>query len=299
MRTGEPLVSVVVATNRAGPYLVEALESVAAQTWPRIELIIVDDGSPEPEAVERAAAVVPRARVVRQESAGVARARNYGAELAAGELLAFLDDDDRWHPRRLAEQVAVLQAAPAASASYCRMQTIDASGTRVLAPADQTAVRSHADVAARRTGIIAPNLLVRRDAFHRAGGFRAGLHHAEDLDLVLRLAELGEFVFAPEALVDYRAHSGNTTRRHRVLVAAIDAVLREHRQRARVRGEAELVRAFDESLRRNDRYAWWSAVRAARAGAGEGQLRAAGSELWWAIRTAPWAPLGKLVRRGG
>src|SRR5699024_10528676 len=122
-----------------------------------------DDGAADPGAVERAAGLVPDAQVVRQAPAGVARARNHGAARAAGQLLVFLDDDDRWHPDRLAQQVAAMEAAPAAVASYCRMQTIDATGQHVLAPADQAAVDSHADIAARRTGIIAPNLMVRRE----------------------------------------------------------------------------------------------------------------------------------------
>lgn len=292
-----PLVSVVVATNRAGPYLGEALTSVAAQTWPKVELVIVDDGAPDADAVVRAAAAVPDARVVRQEPAGVSRARNHGAGLAAGELLTFLDDDDRWHPDRLAKQVAAMQTAPGVVASYCRMQTVDETGTRVLAPADQTPVRSQADIAARRTGIIAPNLMVRREAFHAVGGFAPELQHAEDLDLVLHLADLGDFAFASEALVDYRAHGENTTGRYRDLVCAIDAVLREHRRRAVRRGDDELVSAFDESLRRNGRFAWWSAVRAARTAVGGGHPFAAGGELWWALRTAPRALFDKVGLR--
>lgn len=292
-----PLVSVVVATNRAGPYLGEALASVAAQTWDRTELIIIDDGAPDAAAIVQAAAAVPQARVLRQASAGVSAARNHGAAVATGELLVFLDDDDRWHPHRLAEQVAAMETAPDAVASYCRLQTIDETGTRVLAPADQTAVHTQADIAARRTGIIAPNLMVRRAAFHRVGGFDAALGHAEDLDLVLRLADEGPFVFAAEALVDYRAHGANTTGRYRELVSSIDAVLRGHRHRAAGRGDDELVAAFDESLARNDRFAWWSAIRAARNAVGSGSPFAAGGDLWWALRTAPRAPWDRLIRR--
>src|SRR5699024_6271996 len=140
-------------------------------------------------------------------------------------------------------------------------------------------------------------LMVRREAFHAVGGFSPELRHAEDLDLVLRLAERGDFVFAAEALVDYRAHATNTTGRHRELVAAIDQVLSTYRQRAADWGDAELVAAFDESLRRNQRFAWWSAARAARSAVRVRRIFTAAGELWWALRTAPRAPWDKLTQR--
>jgi len=291
-----PLVSVVVATNRAGPYLAEALDSVRAQSHRHVEVIVVDDGSPDPDLVASVVAGIPGAVVVRQSSAGVSVARNSGAARSRGELLAFLDDDDRWHPDRLAAQVETLQAVPDAVASYCGMRTIDEGGA-VLVEADQVAITDRTDVARRATGIILPNLLMRRDAFHAVGGFHSRIKLAEDFDLVLRLAERGPIVFEPRALVDYRAHAQNTTGRHRELTRSIDRVLRLHEWSARERGDRELAAALRESLRKNERFAWWSAARAARAALRDGRPARAVGEMAWALATAPRGLLDGAARR--
>ena len=281
-----PLVSVVIATNRGGRFLSETIESVRMQTHPSVELIVVDDGSPDPEAIAAAVADYPDVHLVRLPAAGVSIARNIGAAAASGSYLAFLDDDDRWHPDRLAAGVARLEADPSYVLAYCGMRAIDATG-RVLADADQVAVADRFDVARRATGILLPNIVVRAEAFTAVGGFHSRIRLAEDFDLVLRLAERGPFAFEPEALVDYRTHGANTTRRHRELARGIDAVLRLHRWAASERDDQQLVEALDESIRKNERFAWWSAVRAARAALTDRHPGEASGEIWWALRTAP------------
>ncbi len=287
-----PLVSVVVATNRVSPFLDEGLRSVAAQTYHPIEVIVVDDGSNDPAAIAEAASRHIDARLVRQEPLGVSTARNNGAALAAGEFLVFLDDDDRWHPERIERQVQALIQAPDAPLSYCGMQSIDADGL-VIATADQVQVRGRRDVARRATGIILPNVMIRRDAFDSAGGFDPALRLAEDLDLVLALSAQGPFVFSDQTLVDYRTHALNTTGQHRELCLSIDQVLRAHQSTAAEHNDPELVSAYRQGLRANGRYAWWSARRAA-------QLKrpiSALGEMLWALSFAPWAPVDALLRR--
>ncbi|GAA3750950.1 hypothetical protein GCM10022240_00240 [Microbacterium kribbense] len=285
MTSAPPLVSVVVATNRSGPFLREALDSVIAQTYPAVELIIVDDASPVADEIAGLAAHAG-ATLRRLSPSGPSVARNSGVARATGELLAFLDDDDRWDRDRLAMAVDALRAEPSAVLAYCGMRTIDAAG-HTLVEADQTAVHGRFDVARRATGIILPNIVVRAEAFRTVGGFHSRIRFAEDLDLILRLAECGPFAFVPRTLVDYRAHAGNTTRRHRVVFAGIGQVLALHRWAALERGDRALVDALDESRLKNDRYAWWSAWRAVQALPGRRRAAAAISELWWALRVAP------------
>lgn len=121
----EPLVSVVVATNRGGPFLAEALASVAAQTYPHVELVVVDDGSPDPAVIRDLVEEAGVGTVLRLDPSGVSTARNTGVGRTRGELLAFLDDDDRWHPDRLRLAVDALAARPDAVISYCAMRTVD------------------------------------------------------------------------------------------------------------------------------------------------------------------------------
>lgn len=292
---GEPLVSVVVATNRGGPYLAEALASATAQTYPHVEIVLVDDGAPDPDALDAAGAAAD-ARVIHRPASGVSAARNAGAAASRGDLLVFLDDDDRWHPERLARQAATLAQAPHAVASYCGMRVVDADGTE-LVPADQRAVRDVHEVLRRVTGIMLPNLMLRRDVFERVGGFRPDIRFAEDLDLVLRVALEGDFVFADGPLVDYRAHDANTTRRHRELALGIDRVVRSHLAAAQAAGREDLVADHRASLAANSRYIAWNAARDARRLAREGAVHRAAGEVVWAVVHAPTAPLEWVRKR--
>ncbi|WP_407316550.1 glycosyltransferase [Isoptericola halotolerans] len=294
-----PRVSVVVATNRGGPFLAEALASVAAQSLPVAELVVVDDGSPDPDALEAIVSEVPRARLVRIAASGVSAARNHGVAATSGEVLGFLDDDDRWHPERVERAVAAMLARPDAVVSYCGMRTVDADGAELVA-ADQRPATDEAAVV-RGPGVMLPNLMVRRAAFDAVGGFDPAYRQGEDLDLVLRAAALGPFTFVPETLVDYRYHATNTTRSYRDLAMSIRTILRRHRASALDASRADVVEAYDERLRANDRFAWWSAARAARAALREHRPGAARSDLGWAVGFAPrgpwWWLRARLVRR--
>ena len=204
-----PLVSVVLATTRHSPYLADALASVAAQTHPAWELIIVDDGSPQPEAIDTLAAGVPGTTVIHQANAGVSVARNVGIARSRGRYLAFIDDDDAWVPERLALQVAALTERPDAVASYGQIDFLDEDGTvfgtGTVGPGDFGAfLRTD-------TGVPIVTLMVVRRALDRVGVFHPMFALGEDLDLTYRLARTGPFVFVPDVLVHYRRHGANMT----------------------------------------------------------------------------------------
>src|SRR5581483_4857500 len=99
-----PLVSVVVPVYNGAKYLRQALDSALGQTYPRLQLVIVDDGSTDSSA-EIIASYGPRLCSIRQANAGVACARNAGIRAAAGDLIAFLDQDDWWLPEKVDRQV--------------------------------------------------------------------------------------------------------------------------------------------------------------------------------------------------
>lgn len=284
MTTG-PLVSIVVATNRLSEFFAEALASAVAQTFTSTELVVVDDGSSHPEAIAEATRAVAGSRTIRIAPSGVSTARNIGADATTGEYLVFLDDDDRWLPDRLTSQVAALEAAPEAVASYCGMHVIDSDGA-MLVPFTQGPVRGRLGIARGDGGIILPNLMIRRSAFVATGGFHSRLRLAQDLDLTLRLAESGPFVFVDAPLVEYRSHSENNTNQARQLVGAIRRILRLHLSEARARGDSALEKALTERLRRNERYAWWRVAQSARASSVR-ELASVSGELWWAMTTYP------------
>ena len=99
-----PLVSVILPVYNGARFLAESLESAVAQTYPQIEIVMMDDGSKDESASIGQA--FPRVLYFYQENGGIAAARNAAIALAHGELLAFLDHDDLWAPNKIELQVA-------------------------------------------------------------------------------------------------------------------------------------------------------------------------------------------------
>src|SRR5687767_14272248 len=122
-RVGRPTISVIIPTNRGGPYLAEAVASLRAQTLAVSDILLVDDGSPAPglEDVARELGL----RYHRQEPSGIAAARNTGVRQVDSEWVAFLDDDDFWHPDRLRAQLSALAGEPDAIACFTGGEYID------------------------------------------------------------------------------------------------------------------------------------------------------------------------------
>jgi glycosyltransferase involved in cell wall biosynthesis len=110
----QPLVSVVIPAFNAARTILEAVASVQAQTWPHVELIVVDDASTDrTTSLLQAEAAAGRLHLLRQGvNQGVSAARNRGIQAARGQLIAFLDADDLWHTDHLARAVAVLHQHP-------------------------------------------------------------------------------------------------------------------------------------------------------------------------------------------
>ena len=100
----EPLVSVIIPCYNQGKYLAEAIESALNQTYPHVEVIVVNDGSTDNTA-EVAARYAGRITYVEQENGGPSAARNAAIGVATGSLIAHLDSDDRWSPQKLERQV--------------------------------------------------------------------------------------------------------------------------------------------------------------------------------------------------
>lgn len=194
------MISVIIPTyNRAGR-IGEAIESVIAQTGRDWELIVIDDGSTDDtEEVVRSFGD-DRIRYVRQENRGVSASRNVGIEKAKGELIAFLDSDDRWEPRKLEVQKEFFDSNPAVH--VCQTEEIwIRNGVRV------NPMKKHAKpsgwIFARCLDLclVSPSaVMLRRSVFDRIGAFDESLPACEDYDLWLRAALHYEIVTLPQAL---------------------------------------------------------------------------------------------------
>jgi glycosyltransferase involved in cell wall biosynthesis len=207
---GQPLVSIVVPTFNAGAFLLEAIESVRAQTYPHVELIVVDDGSTDgtPELLARVGSGLTH---VRQANAGQSAALNAGWARSRGDLLGYLSADDRLHPRAVEEVVAALLRHPHVALAYPDFHIIDEASrhVRTIAAPDYDQKRLVADFQC----LPGPGALFRRTAWARAGGWDVGLRNIPDLDFYLRLGQVAPFVRVPLPLADFRVHAGSTTYR--------------------------------------------------------------------------------------
>ena len=230
------LVSVVVPCYRGAKYLRAAVESCLRQTYPHVEVIVVDDRSPDRDAEIAAeiAARDPRVRVVRREAnGGICRALNSGYEVAHGEFFTRLAQDDLFREDALDILVRTLRATPAAGLAYADMQLIDENGA-VIQPM-RTAPPERALLPANRVGLC---VMWRRAAWDAVGPFDPKFDLCDDYEFFLRLSRNFPLVRAEgEAPFFFRYHAeqGSRTKerahdlaRARVHLAHNAAMLRRH-----------------------------------------------------------------------
>jgi glycosyltransferase involved in cell wall biosynthesis len=228
MSVVNPRVSVIIPVYNGGRFLGEAIASVLAQTYTDWELIVVDDGSTE--AIEPVIAPYgSRLRYIRQENQGVAVARNRGLEVAQGEFIAFLDQDDWFEPDKLEVQVAALEESPHLGLVHSGWFVVDAAGERLSTVNPREGI-PELDLAAWLLWkpVFLGAMLFRRSCFEEVGGFDKTLEKTPDVALVLQLILRGcqaDWVSRPT--VSYRQHPGNASRETRVQVRECERILDE------------------------------------------------------------------------
>lgn len=214
-----PLLSVILPVHNCRRYLAAAIASITAQSHRDFEFILVDDGSTDGSAgvIDRAAAADPRLRVIRRPNTGIVGALNDGLAAATGEFIARMDGDDLAEPARFAAQLAWLQAHPACVAVGSAVWFIDPDGAVIDFYAPPCAHDAIETQLLRGNGgaIIHPALMLRRAAVTAIRGYRRKYDRAEDLDLFLRLAQLGTLANLPIPLLRYRLHAASTNFVHR------------------------------------------------------------------------------------
>lgn len=214
------LVTVVVPAYNAEATLAETLDSIARQTYPNIETIVVDDGSKDRTRAiaEDFAARHANVRVISTVNGGVAAARNVGIRAATGIYVAPIDADDLWHPAKTALQCAILDADPGVTLVYANRRHIDADGQVMnsMPPATLKGFAYMRHAAFNVVGNGSAIMFRRRDA-ERLGGYDGRLRAwggqgCEDYLLQVRLARLGTMQVAPGFLVGYRQLDGAMSR---------------------------------------------------------------------------------------
>ena len=231
MSSEPPLVSVVIPTYDGAHYLEQTIGSVRAQTYPHLEVLVVDDGSTDGTPANAVAghAADPRVRLLRQPNAGTAAARNFGVAHARGEFVALLDHDDLWEPRKLERQLPLFAGDPSIGAVIAGIEffrTATGENTADYFPGRELDVH---DLLAHRVLPI-QTVVFRRDALAAVGPFDVDLRGTDDWDLGIRLAARFRIVGLPETLARVRLHPGQQGSDAPRMFRQAMRVLRKHRR---------------------------------------------------------------------
>lgn len=214
----QPKVSVVVSCYNYARFLPEAVASLQSQTYPNVEILIVDDGSTDDTpAVAARLAADPRVVSVRQANEGQAGAKNTGIRRATGEFIAFLDADDRWDPKKLEKQMRLF-ADPDVGVVFSRMKPVNEAGvpvaTRDTAPERQPRRGRVTEALFFDNFVPFSSAVVRRSVFDRVGVMDTAISMGIDWDLWLRASVHFSFDFVDEELMEYRmGHAGQMSHR--------------------------------------------------------------------------------------
>lgn len=222
MRSTLPQVSVVMSVYNSAPTLNETMDSVLSQQGVELEFIVVNDGSTDGsgEILDQHAARDRRVRVLHQSNTGLTAALVRGCREARGELIARQDaGGDISLPGRLAAQCDVLQASPDIAMTSCGTRFVCPDG-QFLFDVSQTTEQLAAGLSSLTSGEVKgpsshPSVMFRRNAYQTAGGYRTIFRVAQDLDLWMRLFEIGKCHAMPDVLYITRLSAGSisSTRR--------------------------------------------------------------------------------------
>ncbi len=249
--TGAPLVSVITPCYTHAHFLADALQSALAQQHPAIELLVVNDGSPDSDIIEGVLAALPHPVVyIRQENAGIGAARNAALARARGTFIQFLDADDRLLPNAVRDGLAAFARHPACGLVWGLRRTIDGHGDVMYDNVGQLPQEcGYIDLL--ETNIVGPpvGVLVRRDCLVDIGGFSTE-RCVEDYEMYLRMASRYPIHCHRSVVAEYRWHSHNLSRDNALMLRGVLRAL--ELQRAQVGRDPGLRRA----LRRGHRDAW-------------------------------------------
>jgi glycosyltransferase involved in cell wall biosynthesis len=265
------LVSVIIAAYNCAPYIGQTLDTVLAQTYKPLELIVVDDGSTD-DTWQVLQSYGERIVAVRQDNGGVAKARNTGLEHARGEFIALMDHDDLCMPERIAAQVALLDLHPEVGLSCTEFSAFNDKGPI----AERYSPCYYAQCAASRGGAAGhfprkatmdvgpalpanagravevpiyngsvydtiacgnfahpPTVLFRASLVDQIGGFDPAARLSTDWDWLVRAARVHDFAYIDRPMLSYRRSNTQISSERYSKNASVDAVMVAERIMAR------------------------------------------------------------------
>jgi len=214
----KPKVSVIIPKHNRAALVIEAIDSVLAQTYKDFELIVVDDGSTD-NTQDALKGYADRIRYIYQENQRRSEARNTGIKAASGEYIAFLDDDDLWLPQKLEKQVTFLDAHPGIGLVHTFTDAIDITG-RIIEKERKSRLQFYKksmklgytyEGMSRFSALFVSSLMLRSRCLKNVGLFDPPTEAYEDWDFTLRFALEYRIGIIPELLVKFRIHKVHTT----------------------------------------------------------------------------------------
>lgn len=204
-----PKVSIVIPVYNGSNYLAEAIDSALTQTYPNVEVIVVDDGSSDGGLTEGICrGYGQKIRYFHKQNGGVSSALNFGIENMEGEYFSWLSHDDIYYPDKVERQVEYLKSNPLVRIVGTGLDVIDDAGNEIgdHIPKSETIVLNGRDV--MDTWIYGCSLLIDRKVFDEVGGFNLENRTVQDLEMWLDIAKHGiSFHFLSDALCQWRKHA--------------------------------------------------------------------------------------------
>jgi glycosyltransferase involved in cell wall biosynthesis len=246
-----PLISVVIPCYNYAHFLGEAIESALAQTYPHLEVIVVDDGSVD--NTPAVAARYPGVRYVRQPNQGLSAARNTGLRCSGGSYLVFLDADDRLLPSALATGLLNLEAEPRCAFAVGHVELIAGDGRFLGTPVQDFPLQDQYLSLLKANYIWTPGVVMyRRSILESVGGFDKSIPASEDFDLNVRIAKFLPILCHGKVVLQHRTHSESWSGNSLVMLkCSVDVRRKELR---RVRGRRDLEVAVRKGIKRAQDY---------------------------------------------
>jgi glycosyltransferase involved in cell wall biosynthesis len=213
-----PRVNIVIPAYNAEAFIADTVRSALDQTFPDLQVTVIDDGSKDATAAH-AALDDARVRVISQENRGMSRSRNRGMAEVDSEFVALLDADDLWHPEKLRLQLQALQARPDHDFCYSAFDVWHGEPRP-----DYFKQARQGGIDEARSGWIYPVLVLdnyalpssvlwRRSAWDRMGGFLTDNQQTDDWEYLVRASTQHRFIRLAESFVLYRQHPVSLSRR--------------------------------------------------------------------------------------
>jgi glycosyltransferase involved in cell wall biosynthesis len=280
-----PAISVLMPVYNSERFLHQAVESILSQTVGDFEFICVDDGSTDgsAEILKQYAGRDSRIRVLTRANGGVTNALNAGLVVARGEYVARMDADDVAEPSRFAHQLEYMKNHPECAVVGCWVILMDATGAE---RARSRLAVTHEQISARlwdgdSSAMPHYGSFIRRDVLTQVDNYREQFRSAQDLDLFLRILEIGRLANVPYFLMHYREHEGSVgARRGQEQARNAREILRQAYER---RGKTlpDHLRKWDNRDVVFNRVRWgWQALE-------QGRYADARKHAWLVLRSRP------------